>query len=117
MLINILVTNQLGIKGAMMSINGPFYLTHAAVEQFARLEGIDPESDAGFDTAEDLLSERCTRASKVRDQDNGLQQWRLKQDALIYGKKQKRYRLLVSTKRLPGGTLPQVVKVLSESER
>lgn len=91
-----------------------FYLTMSAVEQFARLEGLDPDVDRDFDAAEDRLLKRAPSARFVRAQRNGLQLWQLGYEKPNVSKG-KRYRFLVSTRPQPGGDLPQVVEVLPET--
>lgn len=92
-----------------MTVRGPFYLTSAAVRQYAELIGYDVTSTDAFDDAEEELANRCARAKLKREQDNGLQLWRLAKDGGLG-----RFRLLVSTAPRPGGNLPQVVQVLPE---
>lgn len=94
-----------------------FYVTLSAVEDFARLEQLDTDPDDGLRRARELLTTRLRTANFCRRQQNGLQLWRLRQDAHLLGRKLPRYRVLVSTERRPDGNLPQVVQVLPEHER
>jgi hypothetical protein len=91
-------------------VKSPFYVTITAVDQFAQLEGLDPDTDSGFETAEARILERVAHARFVCEQRNGLQRWRLSGE----GRGLPRYYLLVSTRPHPHGPLPQVVEILDE---
>jgi len=86
----------------------PWYITRRAVEEYCELRGW-PDDDEHFDRAEDELLVIAEVAHHVRDQDNGLQLWRAPKPTQI--------RLLVSTAKRPEGELPQLVRVLPQSDR
>jgi hypothetical protein len=102
----------------------PWYLSARAVTEFARILYLDPEVDADFDRAEDLLVEVARSAKSSRNQTNGLQLWvgliplsergsvkirATEAHALV--SRDVRLQLLVSTTERPEGELPQLVSV------
>jgi hypothetical protein len=78
------------------------------VREYLALTGRNGDRDDDFAAGEDELVEITKSATHVRNQDNGLQLWRARAP--------KRFRLLVSTDRRSEGSLPQLVRVLSESD-
>lgn len=94
-------------------MKGPWYITMTAVEQYCALTKRDAEDDQQFDDAEDELTEIAATAKHSRNQDNGLMLYRATRSPRCA----ERYRLLVSPTPTREGNLPQLVRVMPESDQ
>lgn len=88
-------------------IDGPWYITRAAVEDYMRLCEW-PDEDKYFDKAEDALIGLSQKTALVRSQENGFDLYR--------GPVPNRLRLLVNPTPHANGDKPQLVKVLGEHD-
>lgn len=83
-----------------MPIEGSWYLTRAALEDYARLVG---KTGVDLEVLRSALLQEIGRAHFVRRQDSGAELWR--------GGKPLRLRFIVSTLEGVGGGAPQLVRV------
>jgi hypothetical protein len=95
---------------ANSKITGPWYVTIAAVEQYCKIKGTNPESDQDFGAAQDELiaiAKKITADCKPGKE--------LRTGAIAFrGPKPLRVRLLVSYTERSEGNLPQLFSVQTD---
>lgn len=91
-------------------IQGPWYVTLAAAQQYLRIQGRDAENGVEVDRATAEISQMATHARRVRQDKSGLELWRIRAGDRLDGRG---YRFLVAPHPRPG-KLPALVAVLSE---